>query len=159
MAYWKHLPAALLLASCGGTPPPLNPAELPPVERTEDWEDWNREANLAKRLEGYPLNTAAIEAAFRDKTIQGCYPNGERFAERLGTDGRFYDARTGNALGQYAIQQDQLCFAYPDNRQACFLVSEDDGRFFFYLPGGYRLAAATTCPIPPGTKGLEDEAG
>jgi hypothetical protein len=126
------------------------------VEETEDWEGWSKEENLARRLEGTPLQTAAIEQAFKGQVLQGCYRNGERFAERLDDDGRFYDANTGGVLGQYAITQDRLCFAYPDNRQACFLVSERSGRYYFYSRG-YRLAAATLCPIPRDTLGFPDE--
>lgn len=151
-------PAFVLLAACmGGSPPPIDPTGLPPTERTEDWEDWGPDQNIARRVTGRPILGPLLKSRLEGSTISGCYTNGETFSERLSTDGNVIIAGTGERVAKYKVTEDNLCFQYPDQPVACYTVTEEDGVLYFYTNGGYRLAAATTCPIPPGTKGLPDQ--
>ncbi|GGY49288.1 hypothetical protein [Parvularcula lutaonensis] len=154
----KHLPiafGALALAACGGTPVLDDPSTLPPVEETKDWEDWGKEENIARRVEGVPLSGNAITARLVGTELTGCYPSGESFAERLTENGDVVEPGTGRLLAKYKVQNDYLCFQYPNQQPACYTVTDKGGTLYFYTAGGYRLVAASTCPIPPGTRGLD----
>lgn len=147
--------AAGALASCGSNPPPMeDTANLPPVEQAQDWENWSKDGNLARRVEGTPLTGEAITARLVGGTLSGCYPSGETFAERLTDNGQVLEAGTGRLLAKYQIQNDYLCFAYPNQQPACYTVTEKAGVLYFYTAGGFRLVAASTCPIPENSKGL-----
>ncbi|MEM9839329.1 MAG: hypothetical protein AAF830_09265 [Pseudomonadota bacterium] len=129
------------------SPPPLDPATLPPTEETRDWDGWSKEENLAGRVKGQPMSSSDIERRLIGRVLSGCYPNGDTFSEILGEDGVVRDPRSGDALAQYQIRADQLCFAYPNRPPACYTVSSDRRGLYFYRAGGFGLVASTSCPI------------
>lgn len=145
------------LAACAGVSGmPVENNNLPPVEKSENWKDWGREQNIARRVSGEPLGMEALKARLVGNVLSGCYPNGQTFSERLTTDGHVIEAGTGKQLAKYVIQNDELCFQYPNQPVACYSVTEDRGRLLFYSAGGFRLVAATGCPFPKGVKGATE---
>ncbi|NNU16828.1 hypothetical protein HK107_10910 [Parvularcula sp. ZS-1/3] len=145
------------LAACAGVSGmPVEDDDLPPVQRSENWKDWGREENVARRVSGTPLGTEALKARLVGNVLSGCYPNEQTFSERLTTDGNVIEAGTGKQLAKYAIQSDQLCFQYPNQPVACYTVTEDRDRLLFYSAGGFRLVAATGCPFPKDVKGVAE---
>jgi hypothetical protein len=148
---------ALLLAACNAGPsaPPIDPSTLPPSERTEDWQDWGKDENLAKRVSGTPMTGEQLAARFVGGVIDGCYTNGERFSERLTEDGQVVMTAGNTPVAKYALQDDTLCFAYPEQQPACYTVTNYRGGALFYTGGGYRLVASTVCPIPDDVRGYE----
>jgi hypothetical protein len=153
--------SVLILAGCAQDAklPPLDPSTLPPVEETRDWEDWGEDRTDVPpggridrgQVVGEVLNAAGIRQAVSGTTLNGCYPNGERFAERLAADGVFYDASGGAStrLGEWYVgEDDTLCFRYPDRQQpACFAVSRSDDGLHFYQPDFSAYVASTRCPM------------
>ena len=152
---------AISLTACSARMPTLSTEERqepPPItEPTKDWEDWGPEENQRAReaaIPGKKMTTAKIDTAFRGRILRGCYPNGERFAENLAPDGRFYDVANSNAyLGQWEVAADKLCFHYPAaNGQAatsaCFFVFQTGTGFDFYTGDLTDKVATTTCASP-----------
>ena len=153
---WITGSLALVVVGCvGGNPPPIDPSTLPPVQKTENWQGWGPEENLAARVEGRPLSGDQVRSRIVGRVVSGCYPNGDRFSEILGDDGVVRDPRSGEALARYQVQGNRLCFAYPNRQPACYTVSSDARGLYFYRAGGTSLVASTACPIREGTKGLD----
>lgn len=134
--------------------PPLPDAERPPIKPSEDWKDWGPEENKKAReseIKGMRLDTAAITQTFRGKVLRGCYPNGERFAETLSSDGKFSDAANKNApLGTWSVTNAQLCFRYPDRAaqgapDSCFAVVRRGDFYDFYTVDLRQRVASTEC--------------
>ena len=152
---------ALLLAACNSAPslPPADQETYPTPQETRDWEEWGEDrpdtpptgGGQRATLRGERLNDAGIRRALSGQTLRGCYPNGQRFAERLANDGKFYDAANGDTLlGDWYVRNDTLCFRYPDRARAgepdgCFAVSREGGELYFYTADLTGLVAATTC--------------
>ncbi len=141
-----------LLAACAQRTPTL--PDVPAEQRAErietpDWEGWGPEENA--KIPGTRLTTEAIASALQGRVLRGCYPSGEKFAELLADDGRFYDALKDNTyLGDYAIRNDQLCFAYPNGQTSCFAVVRNGAQYDFYSASSQTLAASTACPSNQG---------
>jgi hypothetical protein len=138
----------------GGGPPPIDTSELPPEEETEDWKDWGPEENARGRISGNVLNESTLRQRLTGQTLSGCYANGEAFSEVLREDGSVLDPSTGQVVAKYGFQSGEICFAYPEQRPACYTVTDYEGDLLFYSSGGFRGVAASTCPIPRGAKGF-----
>lgn len=162
------LAALLLLAACAqdAALPPISSEEFPEPEEARDWEDWGEarpDAPPTRGGQGGPvavagtrLDTAAIRQVLSGQTLRGCYPNGQRFVERLASDGRFYEV-TGQEryMGRWEARDDALCFDYEVGEQAdappsCFPVSRDGGELYFYAADFSSVVAATVCPSSQG---------
>ena len=157
------MPAALLLAACGSTPslPDPDPESYPEPEKTEDWEDWGEDrtdtpptaGGQRAPVIGERLSSDQIRRTLSGQTLRGCYPNGENFAERLAADGKFYDAADGGTLlGEWYVDDESLCFRYPERREAgqpdsCFAVTTKDGQLHFYTQDFTGYVASTRCPM------------
>lgn len=159
------LSALTALAACSqdAALPPLDPSTLPPPEETRDWEEWGEDRTdvppggriTRADVIGALLDDREIRRAVSSTTLNGCYPNAERFAERLDADGRFYDVSGQNPqpLGEWSVGEDEtLCFRYPERREAgepdaCFAVSRSEGGLHFYQPDFSAYVASTRCPM------------
>ena len=150
--------SALGLAACSAAPslPPADQERYPEPQQTRDWEEWGedrpdtpptRGGGTGSRVEviGTRLSGEEIRRTLAGTTLNGCYPNGERFSERLATDGRFYDANTNEALGVWSVEDDALCFDYPQQGKSCFPVSREGNDLFFYARDFSGIVAATRC--------------
>ncbi|WP_183817458.1 hypothetical protein [Parvularcula dongshanensis] len=143
-------------------------ARLPPPERTypapepaQDWENWGDDrtdvppggAIRRDQVVGTILEGEALRGEVAGVTLNGCYPSGERFSERLATNGNFYNvAEADELLGQWSVVNDRLCFRYPERAQAgepdaCFSVSQGAGGLHFYAPDLSAYVASTRCPM------------
>lgn len=151
------------VAACAqdATLPPVASEDFPEPEATRDWEDWGDQRADAppgsaggQRAEivGDLLGNDDIRRALSGQTLRGCYPNGERFVERLADDGRFYlVGATEEYQGQWSVDEERLCFDYEVGEQAdgpplCFPVSRQDGELYFYAQDFSGIVAATVCP-------------
>ena len=148
--------AALTLAACSSDPslPPADQERYPAPQEARDWEDWGDDRpdqpptsgrGGPVEIVGTRLSGEEIRRALSGQTLNGCYPNGERFAERLATDGRFYDAQNGQELGTWSVRDDALCFDYPQQGESCFPVSREGRDLFFYARDLSGLVATTRC--------------
>ena len=152
----------MTLAACSSAPslPPADQESFPEPQASRDWEDWGENRSDApptrggtgQRVQviGTLLSDAEIRRALSGQTLRGCYPNGETFAERLARDGRFYDAETNQELGTWYVEDEALCFRYPDRAQQgqpdqCFPVSREGNDLFFYTRDFSGIVAATRC--------------
>ena len=158
--------AAILLAACAqdAVLPPVDSEEFPEPEETRDWEDWgeNRSDTPPTRgggkvdVIGTRLSGEDIRRALSGQTLRGCYPNGERFVERLADDGRFYlIGDTEEYQGRWSVEDDALCFDYEvgpnaDAPKSCFPVSRNQGELYFYAADFSGIVAATVCPSNQG---------
>ncbi|WP_051881504.1 hypothetical protein [Parvularcula oceani] len=151
---------ALMACSQDARLPPLQDETLPPVEQSPDWEGWGEDRTDLPPggrigegdVIGVILDGDEIRAALAGTTLQGCYPNGQTFAERLAADGRFFDAADDRLLGQWSVSEDTLCFSYAEAQQAgaadsCFAVSRLDDDLHFYAPDYSTYVASTRCPM------------
>lgn len=146
---------AIAAAGCGSSPsaPPIDTTNLPPTERTEDWEDWGKDENVQRRVSGTPLAGESISSLLVGQVLSGCYINGESFSERLTDQGTVVMTNDNAAVAQYQVQGNNLCFAYPEQPVACYTVTQYRDGYLFYTAGGYRLVASTVCPIPGDVRG------
>lgn len=144
------------LAACSHRAPTLPPVSTPPpiVEETRNWEDWGPEENQKAReaaIDGQRLRSDAIQSLLSGRILRGCYPSGEKFAERLDSDGRFYDALKNNEyLGTWEVRNAMLCFRYPDRAQqgledSCFAVIKTGSGYDFYSADLTEKVASTSC--------------
>ena len=156
------------LAGCSSTPslPPADQETYPEPRQARDWEEWgeNRPDQPPTRgaqgtggangqrvqVIGTLLSSADIRRALSGQTLRGCYPNGQTFAERLASDGRFYDAASNRELGTWYVDDEALCFRYPERAEAgepdqCFAVSREGSDLFFYARDFSAIVAATRC--------------
>ena len=152
------LTGCLALAACSSAPslPPADQERYPAPQETPDWEAWgeNRpdQPPTSGRGTGGPVQVIGTRLSGEDirrtlsgQTLNGCYPNGERFSERLDQDGRFYDAQNGQQLGTWSVKSDALCFDYPQQGESCFPVSREGNDLFFYAQDFSGIVAATRC--------------
>ena len=154
------LAAAPLFAGCAqdAALPPIEDETFPEPEVTEDWEDWGGGGAPGRRAEivGDLLDGEGIRRALSGQTLRGCYPNGQRFVERLDADGRFY--LIGDAeeyQGRWSVDDAKLCFDYEvgdnaDGPPLCFPVSRAGGELYFYAADMSGIVAATVCPSNQG---------
>ena len=157
--------AALLVSACAqdAVLPPVDSEQFPEPEVTEDWDEWGEDRpdqpptrGGQAQVIGTMLSGGEIRDALSGQTLRGCYPNGERFVERLASDGRFYLVGDREAYqGRWSVEQDRLCFDYEvgenaDAPETCFPVSRERGELYFYATDMSAIVAATVCPSYPG---------
>lgn len=148
---------ALGFAGCASSGPDLpdpEPIDKTKIQKPKDWEDWGPGKNPSaptEAVKGARLNSQQIKSTFEDKVLRGCYPNGDKFAEALAANGKFYDALNNNAeLGQWGTKDNQLCFRYPERASqnlpdSCFVVMKDGATYNFYMPDMSSKVASTAC--------------
>ena len=150
---------ALALAACSSAPslPPADQETYPEPQQTQDWEAWGEDRPdtppTSGRGNGQPvqiigtrLSGEEIRRALSGRVLNGCYGNGERFAERLSENGRFYDVNDNDReLGTWSVKNDALCFDYPQQGESCFPVSREGNDLFFYAQDFSGIVAATRC--------------
>ena len=154
----------LLAAGCAqdASLPPIEDEQFPEPEQAKDWEDWGEDragGTPTRRAEiiGTLLGNADIRRALSGQTLRGCYPNGERFVERLASDGKFYVVGdTEEYQGRWSVDEERLCFDYEVGAQAdappsCFPVSRKSGELYFYADDFSGIVAATVCPSQQGS--------
>ena len=148
----------LALAACNSAPslPPADQESFPAPQETRDWEAWGEDRPDTPptsgrgagpvQVIGTRLSGEEIRRALTGQVLNGCYPNGERFAERLAENGRFYDANDNDReLGTWSVKNDALCFDYPQQGESCFPVSREGSDLFFYAQDFSGIVAATRC--------------
>ena len=156
----RRLIPALLLCACasGANLPPPQQETYPEPQASEDWDGWGEDRpdeppTGYATLIGSRIGADALRRRLAGQVLEGCYPDGQTFAERLAADGKFYEASgTGNGqqLGVWGFQEDMLCFQYEGQEASCFVATVADGQLHFYTPDLRRYVASTRCPFEEG---------
>ncbi|MEM1410668.1 MAG: hypothetical protein AAGG79_08010 [Pseudomonadota bacterium] len=136
----------VLIGCAAGGPPPLDRSSLPPVEKTEDWDDWGTTAANPSAGERRQLKGNEIRGRLVGNLLSGCYPAGQNFSEILSDDGKVLDPRDGQELGRYQVRGDRLCFTYPNRSPSCYNVTADEAGLYF-SKRGEGVVASTACPM------------
>jgi hypothetical protein len=95
------------------------------------------------------LTDDELREVFTDRELNGCYPNGESWAERTARDGALYDNLQGGALvGEWWVADGQICYFYPElyaSREdaPCWEVIRQDGAYYFFFPGTSEIGGAS----------------
>lgn len=157
---------AILLVACSQNAvlPPVDQEQFPEPEQARDWEDWGEDRSDAPPTRGAGkvdvigarLSGDDIRRALSGQVLRGCYPNGQRFVERLDADGKFYLIGDSEEYqGEWTVEDETLCFDYEvgenaDAPKSCFPVSRDKGELYFYANDFSGIVAATVCPSSQG---------
>lgn len=95
------------------------------------------------------LTDEALRQEFADRRLEGCYPNGSRWAERTAAGGLLYDDLQGGVLvGDWWVEDGQICYFYPAtmatrDEAACWQVIKDGGDYYFFFPGTSLIGGAS----------------
>jgi len=101
---------------------------------------------LAENAEGQKLSREEIVELLSGATLYGVYTDGRPdWAEQTAVTGELYDATDEwHDVGRWGTSGDLACYTYWRTMyQYCFDVYENDGQFYFYIPGTDELIAYT----------------
>jgi len=100
----------------------------------------------AAEIDGRKLDQEEIVELLSGATLYGVYLDGRPdWAEQSTVTGELYDAADKwREVGRWGTSGDVACYTYwAAMRQYCFDVYEQDGQFYFYVPGTDTLVAYT----------------
>jgi hypothetical protein len=95
-----------------------------------------------------------LTQAFTGADLEGCYPDGNIWAERTATDGTLYDLlRRGVAVGEWWVEDRQICYFYSGEETEaqgifCWNVLRQRDEYYFLAPGTGLVGGTTDCGDP-----------